>query len=237
MSQLVNPEAENVAAFFDMDRTLLNVSSGRLYMQALIKMGRVTALERLQMLWWALMYVLGRLDMAAMLVTLLNRYHAGESVEETWDLTMRWFNEMVRPHISAVGRARVEEHRARGHRVVLISASTEFATGALGRYLNMDVLATRLGVRDGRLTGEIVHPFCYGEGKVYWAQQYAREHGIDLSRSWFYTDSASDLPLLERVGHPVAVNPDRRLQVVARERSWPVEYWHGPKANATEKGG
>ncbi len=222
------------AAFFDMDRTLLDASSGRLYMQALIKMGRVSMAQRLQMLWWAALYVLGRLDLGEVLVTMLQRHHMDEPVETTWELTRRWFDEMVRPRVVPLGRERVEWHRAQGHRVVLVTASTEFAARALGEYLDMDVLATRLVVRDGKLTGEVIPPFCYGKGKVYWVEKYAAEHDVDLSRSWFYTDSISDLPLLERVGHPVAINPDWRLRRLARRRGWPIEYWYGSRAGTRE---
>ncbi len=221
----MNP-LKNVAAFFDMDRTLLDASSGRLYMQALIKMGRISWKERLEMLWWAVMYMAGRLDMGNLTATMIQRHHLNESVDAMWDLTQRWFDAMVRSHVTEKGRERVEEHRRQGHRVVIISASTEFAARALADYLGgMDVIATRLAVSEGRLTGEIILPFCYGQGKVYWAERYAEEHGVDLSQSWFYTDSSSDLPLLERVGHPVAVNPDRRLRKIARQRGWPIERW------------
>lgn len=215
-----------VAAFFDMDRTLLDASSGRLYMQALIKMGRISWKERLEMLWWAVLYVVGRLDMGNLTTTMIRRHHLNEPVDAMWDLTQRWFDATVRPHVTEKGRQRVEEHRRQGHRVAIISASTEFAARALANYLGgMDVIATRLVVQNGRLTGDIVPPFCYGRGKVYWAERYAQEHGIDLEKSWFYTDSVSDLPLLERVGHPVAVNPDRRLRKIARQRGWPIEHW------------
>lgn len=218
--------ASGIAAFFDMDRTLLDASSGVLYMQALIKMGRIRWKERLEMLWWAWLYLIGRLDMGNLTATMVRRHHLEEPVEEMWDLTRRWFDAMVRSHVTEEGRRRVEAHRRQGHRVVIITASTEFAGRALAEYLGgMDVIGTRLAVRDGRLTGDIIPPFCYGQGKVYWAERYAAEHGVDLGRSWFYTDSSSDLPLLERVGHPVAVNPDRRLRKIARRRGWPIEEW------------
>jgi phosphoserine phosphatase len=73
------------------------------------------------------------------------------------------------------------------------------------------------------LTGQVVPPVCYGTGKVVWAERFAEEHGVDLSASYFYTDSITDLPLLERVAHPVAVNPDPRLRRLAQKRGWPVE--------------
>jgi phosphoserine phosphatase len=83
-------------------------------------------------------------------------------------------------------------------------------------------LGTRALVRDGVYTGELSGPFCYGPGKVEAIEEVAVEEGFDLSRCYAYSDSASDLPMLEAVGHPVAVNPDARLGSAAAERGWPV---------------
>ena len=87
-------------------------------------------------------------------------------------------------------------------------------------------VCTHLVSEDGRLTGEVMPPVCYGPGKVVWGERFAAEHGVDLSASYFYTDSISDLPLLERVGQPVAVNPDPRLRRLARKRGWPIESFY-----------
>ena len=87
-------------------------------------------------------------------------------------------------------------------------------------------MCTHLESRDGRLTGKVVPPVCFGPGKIVWAERFAAEYGVDLSSSYFYTDSISDLPLLERVRYPVAVNPDPRLRRLARKRGWPVERFY-----------
>src|SRR5215475_6350161 len=83
-------------------------------------------------------------------------------------------------------------------------------------------LVTQLVVREGRFTGEVIEPVCYGRGKVYWAERFAAEHGVELPRSYFYTDSITDLPVLDRVGHPRVVNPDPRLRRLAQRRGWQV---------------
>jgi putative phosphoserine phosphatase/1-acylglycerol-3-phosphate O-acyltransferase len=87
-------------------------------------------------------------------------------------------------------------------------------------------VCTHLVSVGGRLTGEVVEPVCYGQGKVVWAERFAAEWGVDLADSTFYSDSISDLPLMERVGRPVAVNPDMRLKRVARRRGWPIERFY-----------
>lgn len=78
---------------------------------------------------------------------------------------------------------------------------------------------------EGRLTGRVDRPICYGPGKVEHARRWAADHGIDLGASWFYSDSRSDLPMLEAVGSPEVVNPDPRLGFVARRRGWPIHRW------------
>jgi putative phosphoserine phosphatase/1-acylglycerol-3-phosphate O-acyltransferase len=80
-------------------------------------------------------------------------------------------------------------------------------------------------VREGRFTGHALRPACYGEGKIHYAEGLAQQHGLDLDGSYFYTDSFSDIPMLERVGHPQVVHPDLRLRRVARERGWPLHDW------------
>jgi phosphoserine phosphatase len=88
------------------------------------------------------------------------------------------------------------------------------------------VLCTEVQVDDsGALTGEYKRPACYGAGKVHWAEDFARRHGISLAHSHFYSDSFSDRPMLERVGHAYAINPDPRLKRFARARGWPIEEW------------
>ena len=98
----------------------------------------------------------------------------------------------------------------------------------LAATLGLDaVLCSRLEVEAGRFTGRIVEPLCFGRGKVSWAERWAASLGVDLAASAFYTDSFNDLPMLERVGHPVAVNPDLRLARHARRRGWRISLWDG----------
>ena len=140
--------------------------------------------------------------------------------------TDAWFAEWVAPHISEGAVQRIEEHRALGHRLVVLSAATVYVVRPLAERLNIpDYLCTYLEVEDGRFTGRLVEPVCYGPGKVLLAEQFAARQGIDLSQSTFYSDGYEDVPMLERVGHPVVVNPDRRLRRLAERRGWPVECW------------
>ena len=120
-------------------------------------------------------------------------------------------------------RKLLESHHRRGHSTYIVSAAPVEIVEPLAQALGMTGgLGTRAVVEDGVYTGELAGPFCYGPGKVNAIADVAHWEGYDLSRCYAYSDSASDLPMLEAVGHPVAVNPDARLGAAAAERGWPV---------------
>jgi len=119
--------------------------------------------------------------------------------------------------------ALVEAHRRAGHQLAIVTAATRYQAEPIARALGIDVLyCTRLAARDGRLTGALQGPLCFGEGKAVAARRIARAHGLDLASAYFYSDSDEDLPLLRCVGFPVAVNPSARLEQIAGVRGWPL---------------
>src|SRR5690606_22889710 len=121
--------------------------------------------------------------------------------------------------ICAEARERIEIHRRQGHLVALLTSATHFLSTPVARALAVDhILCTEVEIDAGLLTGRTIEPLCYGVGKVLRAEQFAEHHDIDLASSYFYSDSISDLPMLERVGHPRVVNPDPRLRRVALGR-------------------
>ena len=128
--------------------------------------------------------------------------------------------------IARAGVARIREHQAAGEEVWLLSAATQFVVQPVAEFLGIPCRFTELEIIGQRITGYIVGEACYGPGKVTWAERIARERGVALADCAFYSDSISDLPLLERVGRPVAVNPDRRLERLARARGWVVERFY-----------
>ncbi len=216
----------NIIAFFDMDRTILSDSSGILYMRYLSRRRVPNLAAMVRAYWYAALYKLGYLDYPAVAAKLASTA-ADSSEEETRALCQRWFDEMAVNYITNKAVQRMDGHRGRGHLVTIISASTPYVVGPVAAHLGVDeYLCTRLEVVDGKFTGDIIKPACYGPGKVHWAKEYAREHNADLGRAFFYTDSHSDRALLEAVGHPIVVNPDSRLRTLAGERGWPIEYFY-----------
>jgi len=137
--------------------------------------------------------------------------------------------DVVTPIIYAEALELIEEHRAAGRRVFIVSASPEEIVEPLAGHLEVDeAIASRARIdADGRYTGEMAF-YAYGASKAIAMREIAEREGIDLSASWAYSDSATDLPMLEAVGHPVVVNPDRELARVARERGWEVRRFERP---------
>jgi HAD superfamily hydrolase (TIGR01490 family) len=135
----------------------------------------------------------------------------------------RLFEELVRPSLYPGAKGLIERDRAEGYRPVLVSGELDFALERVVRYLGFDgAICNSLLFRDGIATGEVAPPLIAEEEKVAAMRRYAGENGAALEGAKAYSDSFSDLPMLEAVGHPTAVNPDRRLRRVARARGWPA---------------
>ncbi|HWE56322.1 MAG TPA: HAD-IB family phosphatase [Acidimicrobiales bacterium] len=140
--------------------------------------------------------------------------------------TDRWelFSDLVLTKSFPAGIRRVREHRALGHRTLLITGALDVVIEPL-RPLFDEVVCARLGQRKGRFTGELLEAPPTGEARALIMAEYARANGLDLEQCVAYADSASDLPMLEAAGHPVAVNPETKLAAIARKRGWHVEHW------------
>jgi len=150
----------------------------------------------------------------------------GDDELELEDKSREFFAAHVAHHITDLGKQAIAEHRARGHEIALLTSSTRYVAGPLAERLGIEhVLCNRLGVEGGRFNGTMQKPACYGAGKVHHAEAFCAAHGLDLDRSYFYTDSFSDLPMLERVAGARVVNPDARLSRFAAKVGWEVLSW------------
>ncbi len=214
--------------FFDMDPTLIAGNSGVSFMRYARRHKKTSRWQEFKALWDYLRYRLDLLDMEkayrASLRTLI-----GVRVEELAQFCEEWFKEVLRDLIYPEARNYVHIHMSRGDAVCIISNATTYAVRPLARHLGIPhILATQLEVQGGNFTGNYIEPLCFGNGKIFWAERLARELGRDLGESTFYTDSITDLPLLERVKTPRVVNPDPKLRVLAKKRGWPVQHFRNP---------
>lgn len=219
-----------VAALFDLDWTLLAVNSGALWVARERRVGRISARQHLRALLYLLAYRVNIIDMEhAMRQALQTVKGEREEVVRGW--TREWYYEEVAGRVAPGARRALAAHRAAGHRLVLLSSTSPYEAECAVEHLGLDAAITsRYEVRGGVFTGAPELPICYGAGKVHHAEAFATRHGVDLAASFFYTDSASDLPMLRRVGNPRAVNPDLRLRLHAWRRGWPILDWRGPSA-------
>ena len=213
-------------AFFDLDRTLIDVNSGLLWARHERRQGHITREQMARAVFWTALYHLAAIDMETAMTRALGHYR-GVSEGELDSRTRTWFERDVAGRLRpAAGRA-VEEHRSRGDALVILTNSSSYeARAAAERWRFDDYLANRFPTDErGRLTGAFEPPLCYGRGKVARAEAWARARSVDLADCTFYSDSYSDLPMLERVGRPRVVNPDPRLRMAARRRRWPILAW------------
>jgi HAD superfamily hydrolase (TIGR01490 family) len=160
----------------------------------------------------------------------LIRYVARHGRAEAAPFFENMVADKILPHLTPAGRTKIEWHQEQGHRVVIISASIEELVKPVAQHLSLgeDYLCTHLAVQDGVYTGELEGPLCYGPGKIHWAKAWAAKNGLDFPATvgYFYTDSSSDLPLLEMAEHPIAVNPSRKLAKIAAAKGWAIEHFY-----------
>lgn len=216
--------ATSIGAFFDMDRTLLSIDTGTSWMRWLYGRGELSRAGLARALWWSALYKAAVLDLEA-LATRLVADLAGQAEADMIARCVEWHRDCVDGTVAPAARKALARHRERGDAIVLLTGSTQYAAETVAARLGIaDVLCSRLEVEGGRFTGRLAAR-CFGAHKVTLAEQFAAARGIDLRRSWFYSDSYNDLPMLSRVGNAVVVNPDGRLRRHARRARWPVEAW------------
>jgi putative phosphoserine phosphatase/1-acylglycerol-3-phosphate O-acyltransferase len=220
------PRGRRIAALFDLDQTLLAGFSATSFFWERLSSGRMAPREIVESLAGGLGFAVGRTGFSGFMAATTAAYRGlAEAVLE--EIGEEVFVKHLATRIYPESRALVEAHRQRGHTVAIVSSATRYQAAPLARDMGIrHVLCTELEVEGGVFTGRVVHPTCYGEGKAIAARGLAAELGLDLDRSYFYTDSHEDLPLLEAVGNPRPLNPDRRLSQIAKERQWPVRRFH-----------
>jgi HAD superfamily hydrolase (TIGR01490 family) len=226
-----------IGAFFDVDRTLVACNTGRLFLRDLRRRGEISFLRALQAVGWMAKYHLSLIDLQVVAARVAEQMR-GWSEREFAERCRRWVEDEVLALLLPSALRKIERHRAEGHVLAILSSSPTYVTRPIAETLGIDeVLSTQFEVAAGQFTGRLVGPACVGRGKVHWAEDMGARRELDLDGSWFYTDSYTDMPMLERVGHQVVVNPDPRLRLTARRRGWPVEDWRAKVSPAPAAGG
>ena len=228
---LGRPAAEGIGAFFDLDKTVIAKASMAAFGRTLYRDGLLSRRILLRAAWSQLVFLhLGASEeKLATLREKVLRLTKGWDRERVSALVREAMDEVVEPIIYAEALELIEFHRSEGHRVVIVSASPTEIVGPMADYLHIeDAIASVAKVDEaGLYTGEMER-YSYGPYKVEAMQEIAERYGLDLEKSYAYSDSATDVPMLEAVGHPVAVNPDRVLARLARDRGWEVRHFVRP---------
>ena len=218
--------SQQPAAFFDLDRTLIEVNSGYRYALYERRRGRISWTQFARATIWMGLYHLSLVDIERAFAEAV-RHYRGAHVDELRDITRDFFDEHIVPAFQPGAQTALQSHRERGHPLVLLTASSPYMSELAAETWELDDwLCNRFPTDDdGHLRGTFERPLCYGEGKVHRAQRWAKKHGINLEQSYFYTDSYSDIPMLQRVKNPRVINPDPRLRRAALSQGWPIEDW------------
>ena len=210
-------------ALFDLDNTLLSGDSDYLWGTFLVEQGIVEGAyyERENNRFYQ-EYKEGRLDIFEFLRFSLRPLRDNDP-NLLRQLRETFLEQKIDPIIPETARALIRKHREAGDELLIITATNAFVTAPIARRLGVEhLIATEPEVIEGQYTGNVAGEPCFREGKVNRLNRWLAEHGMDLQESWFYSDSHNDIPLLEQVDNPVAVDPDTILAELARARGWPV---------------
>jgi HAD superfamily hydrolase (TIGR01490 family) len=219
-------------AFFDFDRTLIAANSGVLWVRRELALGHITRLQAARAGLWLLRYELGVATMEDAVRRAISAL-AGHPERDLRERTETFYRQAVRGLYRPGGLRALASHRALGEKVVLLTASSNYLAELVSQELRLDgFLCNRFEVdARGLHTGLPLGTLCFGAGKRALAEAFAREASVSLEACAFYTDSFSDLPVLQVVGRPVAVHPDRRLRRHARKQGWEIADWGVPEGD------
>ena len=216
------PDGPSVGALFDFDGTLISGFSVFSFIQEQIKQAHLSPRDLTELLAAIASYGVGQLGFSGLMVAAA-RMLRGVSEHAYAEFGEQVYEKHLARQIYPEARALVEAHMEKGHTVAIISSATKYQIDSAAADLGIDtVICTQLVVENGEFTGAVVKPTCWGQGKVTAAENLAKERGIDLEQSFFYTDSHEDVALLERVGKPQPLNPNQKLATIAERRAWPI---------------
>jgi len=211
--------------FFDVDHTLIKGPTGIAIIRFFLKRGKFNTFHVLQGLYYTLLHYLNLVNGERMLLAGLKPF-VGDRVDEMVKEADECFRRHIKPRFYREALERIAEHQNKGDIVVLLSAGSKYVVGHIASALGIEYIASGAIVRDGIFTCELEQPVCYGHGKVQRAERFCSARNVCLEESTFYTDSSSDLPMLELVRCPVAVNPDPILKREARRWGWPILFFN-----------
>ncbi|MEU1817229.1 HAD family hydrolase [Streptomyces roseifaciens] len=225
-----NHSLPRTAAFFDLDKTVIAKSSTLTFSKSFYQGGLINRRAVLRTAYAQFVFLAGGADHDQMerMREYLSALCRGWNVQQVREIVAETLHELIDPIIYDEAASLIEAHHTAGRDVVIVSTSGAEVVEPIGELLGADrVVATRMVVENGAFTGEVEY-YAYGPTKAEAVKELAASEGYDLSRCYAYSDSITDIPMLETVGHPHAVNPDRALRREAAARDWPVLTFNRP---------
>ncbi len=220
------------AAFFDLDKTIIAKSSTLAFSKPFQAGGLISRRAVLRSTYAQFVYLVGGADHDQMerMRQFMSQLCTGWDVDTVKEIVSDTLHNVVDPIVYDEAVGLIQEHTLAGRDVIIVSTSGSEVVEPIGEMLGADrVIATRMEVADGKYTGGIDY-YAYAEEKARAIRELADERGYDLAESYAYSDSITDVPMLEAVGHPFAVNPDKELRKVATARDWPILVFVRPVA-------
>jgi len=220
------------AAFFDLDKTLLAKSSTLAYAKPLYQSGMLNRRDVMKSAYGQFVYLVAGANDSQMdqMRAYMSELVKGWDVDNVKAIVSEALDNVIQPIVYSEALKLFDEHHQAGRDVIVISSSGTEVIEPICEMLGADkAIGTQVAIEDGKYTGEILF-YAYGEGKAEAIRALAEDEGYDLSQCFAYSDSITDLPMLDAVGHPVATNPDKELRELAKERVWPVLDFRKPVA-------
>ncbi len=220
-----NNSSQGYIAFFDLDRTILSVISGRAIATMAFRKGLIKNYSLLQALSLSALYKLRLKDPLAA-IDQMTRWTRGMDEKTFTELCSDALDELLIPSVYPDARKEILIHKANNARVVILSSALTPICRGMAKNLGMDdFIGTEMAIKDKSLTGETEGALCYGDEKAIRLREYCEINNAAPSAAWYYGDSYSDLRVLNAVGNPVCINPDKRLRETARLKGWKILNW------------
>lgn len=219
-----NP-VKNYIAFFDLDQTITSSISGKELARGAFRKGLMTRYDLTNAIFLSLLFRLELKD-PLKIIDKMVRWVEGISEKTIVDLCSEVFREVLLPSVYDEARSEIEFHKGENAKVVILSSALAPVCNDMAKDLGFDdVICSDLEVKNGYHTGRPLGHVCFGEEKAIRLKDYCEKNSILPSDSWYYGDSISDLSALSVVGHPVCVNPDKKLRKMAIKKNWRILYW------------
>jgi HAD superfamily hydrolase (TIGR01490 family) len=218
-------KSKNYFAFFDLDHTITSAVSGRELAFGAYKRGLMKRSDLLSAFFLSMVYKM-RLADPAEAINKMGGWVKGIRVETLENLSTEVSEKILIPSVYRQARDEIKLHRDTNAGLVILSSTLATVGRRMSEYLGMDdILCSELEAVDGILTGRPDGTFCFGEEKAVRLKKYCEKNNSKLRDAWYYGDSLSDLPALNIVGHPVCINPEKKLRKIAEEKEWQIYYW------------